>query len=779
MELISALRESAAEPNFIGMITSKFFRKTRFMRIVFPGLASEGSSKSKVWLMEWRTEMRTNYKFFAPLAVALLALCGVSGCGGSGSSNGPVSVSVSPSNPSVAVGSMQTFTANVTGGNSPATVTWSVMGAGTIDPSSGVYTAPMTVPTTSDIVTATSQGATGSATVNVTASQALQIAPGGPAIPAGMSQNFTVTAAGSPVGSVTWQVNGLAGGDCVAPANNATTPCHGTISSTGTYVAPLSPPPGGVTITALSGTDSGSTNPTVLYSSASLTSNSSTGQYAIQFAGSDFTVGFPLNVAGSIVTAGSPSSNSGTITGGEIDIASAAGVTQAAAITTGTYVVNPPDGRTTVTIATNANGNISSSFTLQLALTSNQHGLLIDVDSFGTGSGAIDAQNTTSFANSLNGNYSFSFSGLDPNLFPMFGAGTFVVNGGTIPINVPASPTNTQDLVDIQGFPLLNSNESVVTNDITLSGSLSTTIDTFGRGTIQMTSTSLGPINFAFYMIDQTHANMVETDTSTTTPLLFGQIFSAPNSATPLMGGIAFTAGGSSGGNSYRPYVIGGVVPLSGTSIGTGGLIDINTSSGSQVATGISSGSYDNSTATGNVPGRFTLSLTTSKSGSTPLLFAAYTTTVNTALLVEIDTHTDGSTGTAYQQSSPAPLVGSFATNLQGVGASKQAGPIEQDVSGQVVLGTNSGTPAVISGNLDLNSLTAAGTLSVVPSCTGNSSSCSTFTTPSNNRGTAVIKTVKNIATFNLTYYLVSPTTALYIDTDANRVASGIFLDQF
>ena len=721
--------------------------------------------------------MRTNYKFFAPLAVALLAFFGVSGCGGSGSSTGPVSVAVTPSNPSVAVGSMQTFTANVTGGTSPATVTWSVMGAGTIDPNSGVYTAPAMVPATNDIVTATSQGATGSATVNVTASQALQIAPGGPAVPAGASQSFTVTANGNPVGSVTWQVNAMTGGDCVAPVPGATTPCHGTISATGMYVAPLSPPPGGVIVSAASGTDSGSTNPTILYSAASLTSNSSTGQYAIQFAGSDFTVGFPLNVAGSIQTSGSPSSNSGTITGGEIDIASAAGVTQAAAVTAGTYIVNPPDGRTTVTLTTNANGNISSSFTLQLVLTSNQHGLLIDVDTFGTGSGAIDAQTTSSFANSLNGNYSFSFSGLDFALFPMFGAGTFVVSGGSIPINVPASPVNTQDLVDIQGFPGLNTNQKIVTNDITLTGALSATIDAFGRGSLQMTSTPLGTINFAFYMIDQNHANMVETDTSNTTPLLFGQIFSAPNSATALATGVAFTAGGSSGGNSYNPYAIGGVFPLSGTTIGTGGVIDINTSSGSQVATAISSGSYSNSTAAGNVPGRFTLTLTTAKS-STPVQFAAYTTTVNTALLVEIDTHTDGSTGTAYQQNSPVPLVGSFATNLQGVGASKQAGPVEQDVSGQLVLGTNSGTPAVLSGNLDLNSLTAAGTLSVVPSCTG-AGSCSTFTTPSNNRGTAVIKTAKNIATFNLTYYLVSSTTAVYIDTDSNRVATGIFLDQF
>ena len=40
-----------------------------------------------------------------------------------------------------------------------------------------------------------------------------------------------------------------------------------------------------------------------------------------------------------------------------------------------------------------------------------------------------------------------------------------------------------------------------------------------------MTTTTL---NFSFYMIDQTHAVMVETDSTVTTPLLFGQIYSAP-----------------------------------------------------------------------------------------------------------------------------------------------------------------------------------------------------------------------------------------------------------
>ena len=722
--------------------------------------------------------MRTKYKFFAPLAVALLAFFGVSGCGGNGSSTGPVSVTVTPPNPSVAVGSMQTFVANVTGGTSPATVTWAVMGAGTIDATSGVYTAPATVPMTNDIVTATSQGASGSATVNVTASQTLQITPGGPAVPAGAMQAFAATAAGNPVGSITWQVNGLAGGDCVAPPSNPTTPCHGTIDMNGNYVAPLSPPPGGVTITALSGTDSGSTNPTILYSSASLTSNGTTGQYAIQLAGSaipsNVAQGGPFNVAGSILTSGASSSTSGTITGGEIDISSFDfGVSGAAQITGGTYTVGTTDGRTSMNLTIGSNPTGIPSLTLQLALTTNQHGLLVEFDTLATGSGTIDAQNTSSFTSSLAGNYSFSFSGLDANLFPMFGAGTFLVNGNTIPMNPLNAPTNTQDLVDSQGFPLLNTNETVVTNDITLSGFLSTSIDSFGRGTVQMTSTPLGQINFAFYMIDQTHQNMVEIDTLTTTPLLFGQMFSAPTNATPLATGIAFTAGGSSGGNSFNPYVIGGVFPLTASTVGAG-LLDINTSSGSQVATAISSGSYNNSPATaGSVPGRFTLTLQTAKS-NTPIEFAAYTTTINTALLVEIDTHTDGSTGTAYQQSSPAVLNGSFATNLQGVGATKSNGSSEQDLSGQIVLSATSTTPS--GGNLDFNSqLTGPGTLSI-------NAAGSTINAPSpltSNRGTAVIKTVKNIATFNLTYYLVSPTIAIFIDTDSNRVGAGVFLKQF
>jgi hypothetical protein len=709
-------------------------------------------------------------KFLPAVALALTAIFGLVGCGGSGNSTGPITVTVTPSNPSVAVGSMQTFTANVVGGTTPATVVWSVTGSGTIDSSTGVYTAPATVPTTNDVVTATSQGATGSAIVNVTASQALQISPGGPAIGAGASQTFSATAGGNPVGSVVWQVNGLTGGDCVAPSPAATTPCHGTIDGNGNFVAPLSPPPGGfATISALSGTDSGTTNATILYSSASLTSNGTTGQYAFQYAGSDFTSGFPLNVSGSILTSGSPTSTSGTITGGEVDINSVffAGVAPGVAITGGSYNLTAgsgtgtSDGRVTLTILVNSNPTTISSFTIQAVLTTNQHGLLIDFDTFGTGSGTIDAQNTNSFAGSLNGNYVFTFSGLDPNQFPLFAAGAFAANGGSIPINPTNAPTNTQDVVD------QDLTTPIVTNDVSLNGTYSS-VDASGRGQVALISTTLGTLTFSYYLIDQTHANLLEIDASQTASLVSGQIYSAPTNATALTGGIAFTAGGSSGGSQFNPYVIGGVFPVTGTTIGTGGLLDINTSSKTQTATPITTGTYNNSTASGNVPGRYTLSLTTAKG---TIQFAAYTTTINTALLVQIDTNTNGSTGTAYQQTSPVALLGSFATNLQGVGESKTLGSFEQDASGQVVLGTNSGTPVVSSGTLDVNN-GISGPVSL-PINTSKSS----FKAPTNNRGTAVLQTANG--PFNITYYLVSPTTALYIDTDANRVAAGIFVDQY
>ena len=161
--------------------------------------------------------------------------------------------------------------------------------------------------------------------------------------------------------------------------------------------------------------------------------------------------------------------------------------------------------------------------------------------------------------------------------------------------------------------------------------------------------------------------------------------------------------------------------------------------------------------SSGNVPGRYTLSITTAKG---TIEFAAYTTTINTALLVQIDTNTNGSTGTAYQQSSPVDVDRRFATNLTGcrLKQAKTLGSFEQDASGQVVLGTNSGLRLFQRNFGRQQRHFRSGEFAdqyVEKQLQG---------TPASNRGTAVLQTANG--PFNITYYLVSPTTALYIDTD-------------
>lgn len=171
-----------------------------------------------------------------------------------------VTVSVVPATATVPAGLTQQFLAIVTGASN-TNVTWQVNGVtggnltvGTIS-TAGVYQAPSTVPSSAITVTAISDanGTTmGSAQVTVAAS-------GAPGVsistnPAGVSvvytsttQAFSATVTGETNTAVTWEVNGVAGG-------NATI---GTIDTTGLYTAPSAvPSPALVTINAVSQADS-------------------------------------------------------------------------------------------------------------------------------------------------------------------------------------------------------------------------------------------------------------------------------------------------------------------------------------------------------------------------------------------------------------------------------------------------------------------------------------------------------------------------------------------
>jgi len=168
-----------------------------------------------------------------------------------------VAVSLTPTSASVQTGATQQFTATVTGSSNTA-VNWQVNGVaggnstvGTIS-ASGLYTGPATVPSPAAVtVKAISQADTtksASATVTVTAPAAVSVSvsPSSASVQTSATQQFTATVTGSSNTAVTWQVNGVVGGNSAV----------GTVTAAGLYAAPSAvPSPATVTVTAVSQAD--------------------------------------------------------------------------------------------------------------------------------------------------------------------------------------------------------------------------------------------------------------------------------------------------------------------------------------------------------------------------------------------------------------------------------------------------------------------------------------------------------------------------------------------
>ena len=169
----------------------------------------------------------------------------------------PVAISVSPTSASVeANGGTRTFTATVTN-TSNTTVTWQVNGVaggnstvGTIS-ASGAYMAPSAIPSpaTVTVMAVSAADSTKSASSQVTIAPVItvSVSPGTATVAASGTQAFTATVGNSSNTSVTWQVNGVAGGNTTV----------GTISSSGMYTAPMTvPSPATVTVAAVSAASS-------------------------------------------------------------------------------------------------------------------------------------------------------------------------------------------------------------------------------------------------------------------------------------------------------------------------------------------------------------------------------------------------------------------------------------------------------------------------------------------------------------------------------------------
>lgn len=172
-------------------------------------------------------------------------------------------VNVSPNPVTVPAGGAQVFNASVSGTGNPVTsVTWSVSGiaggnstVGTIASSGGntaLYTSPATPPSPAVVnVTATSvadNSKSGSASVTISCAATNTIAPATVNVALTQMQTFTASFCLAPGVTISWDVNGIAGG------NSAVGRIVNTTASTALYTAPADLPLANpVTIHAVAG----------------------------------------------------------------------------------------------------------------------------------------------------------------------------------------------------------------------------------------------------------------------------------------------------------------------------------------------------------------------------------------------------------------------------------------------------------------------------------------------------------------------------------------------
>lgn len=713
--------------------------------------------------------------------IAVAALCALSACGGSGSGSSTVqSITISPAGSAsapnlVAINTQVDFTASVTLANpediTTTTVTWLVNGVaggssetGTITASGtnnevGIYTAPTAVPDTNNgvvqITATTPQNpantndttivTSNTAYAQVTAGVGLVVTPTGSTVSAGSQKQFVATLNGIADNNVTWSVTPVSGANV------------GSINSlSGLYTAPPFPPLGGVvTVTASTQTSSGTTTASataiIIYSDASLQ-----GPYAFSYSGDD-SGGF-YSVAGSFVTNGQ-----GSITNGVEDTMRVGGGGQAStqvAITGGNYVIGADGrGQALLTTSTNPAGN-----SFRFALTTNQHAFLIGFDNSATGSGSLDQQNAddlnASVLSKITGPYVFSFAGENASFLPRSVAGRFVANGS-------GGITNAGSILDD------NNNGTVHASDTSLGGSLSMDpiYATSGRGTLTLTSTSTGTLQFAFYIVDNTHFHLVETDKAA---YLSGDVYQGASGgpfSTSLLAAspYSFAAGGNS---SQGPYAVGGVLVSSGSGSISSGAVDVNNNGAAQLAAAVATCSYTVDPSTGRVDLILSTASGTCTIGSTGVYeFSLYSSASGPWLLLELDPAAI-STGYLYPQSgSPTSYSGNFAFGLAGQGAFNNTPSLFQpDTSGQMELSDS----AITTGNFDINVFSAP--YSSDPVDTTNSS----LSAPaSNGLATGVIKLTSPVSTYTLSLYFVSSNTALLLDQDAHRVSIGMLTNQY
>ena len=635
-----------------------------------------------------------------------------------------ISLTISPSTSSVYTGRTLQFstTFNTTANTG---VTWEVNSTiggdathGTIS-SSGLYTAPPTVPSPANVtITAISQAdptKTATATVTIVLGTTIVITPNIVNVPAGATQAFSATANSQPI-AVTWSLS------CNSTATNgcgSVTTAGGTANATATYTAPPFPPPGGAVSVTATSTDQ-SALPASANAIIQISNGSLVGSYAYSFAGK--ASGTAYASAGSVTFDGN-----GNITGGAEDFNN--GSATSSTITGGTYHIGT-DGRGNATVQTSAGTE-----TWQIILKDNTKAYIMRADSGVTGTGTMYRQDTTKFAiASISGNYSLRLSGA---------AAGQVASSPAIAAAFTASGAGV-----ITAGKLDTSAGTTATTNVAATGVYTAPSTTTGRGTLLLNST-----NLAYYLVDATRAVVVETDSGKT---LRGDIVKQP--------AISFTAGSyagsyamvTSGSNTSAPVAIGSIFALDGASAVSSGVADVNVNG--NVQSGVTmTGTY---AVTDSTFGR--AELTVAINGQARK-FVLYPESAGIYLALEID-GVQTTSGRAYLQTSNVGAslwTGTYPGTIAGTDFINAPGG-EEDAVG--LFSPNGGS--ALSGTLDIND---GGTIFRNAVLSGNY-----LTSATAGRLTGSLNTSSSLlSSGQFVIYIIDANRALIMESDSSRVLIG------
>ena len=474
------------------------------------------------------------------------------------------------------------------------------------------------------------------------------------------------------------------------------------------------------------------------------------GTYVFSISGYDLTHGNPsfFAVAGTLTANGA-----GSFTTGVVDIVDPA---LGSALNTG-YVMSriPTSGNYNVTADGRGSGMIivtlsgaQVQFGLDFVMASGAHGLISRFDGNGTGSGSIDLQSASVAQSALQGSYSFGFSGVDSTMVnPLNTVGSFTLDANG---NITAG---VQDFTD--NGNATNLQALAMQGTVAAGAPASTRMTTSAAG--------LGTLQYDAWVIDPTHIKFIETDG---VAYLSGDAFASTGQTAFPAGTLVLALTGED--TSQAPFSAGGLLISDGNSLITAGLEDINDDGAVAEAPSIQGSFTSNGVRT-----QLTLNgLYNGGSSNTTgnYTFAAYPYDGG-VMLLEIDDGA-GSTpgisgGTLYVQSATTlDASQGYGLNLTGVNSLGEVDLIAQF--------TTNGSEA--SGLYDVNNFGW-------PLEDANLGDSGYWSVESNGRGDLqfpYLQTADNseIGALDLTFYVVDAATAVFIETDPDQTATGLFLQQ-